>query len=73
MHLEQEHKPVRSIGIEYQPLNLTQRQVYTDIDTLMSVREAQQKGKALLSITLIDLSLVPRVSIDTTDEAVKDC
>jgi hypothetical protein len=34
-------------------IKLTQRQVYRT-DTLMSVRGAQQKGKQLLSITLID-------------------
>jgi hypothetical protein len=42
--LEQGNKRVLSIGIEYQLLNLHKGQVYTDIDSLETVRTAQQLG-----------------------------
>jgi hypothetical protein len=67
------NKRVPSIGIEYQLLNLHQKDKFTDIDSLETVRTAQQKGKAVI-INIDRLSLVPQeVSIDTTEEAVKDC
>jgi hypothetical protein len=48
-------------------------QVYTDIDSLETVRTAQQLGKAVIINNIDRLSLVPQeVSIDTTEEVVKD-
>jgi hypothetical protein len=67
------HKRVLSIGIEYQQLNLHKGAIYTDIDSLESVREAQQKGKAVI-INNIDRCFSASRSINRyTEEAVKDC
>jgi hypothetical protein len=47
-------------------------QVYTDIDSLETVRTAQQKGKAVIINNIDRLSLVPQeVSIDTTEGSGK--
>jgi hypothetical protein len=47
-------------------------QIYTETDTLMSVREAQQKGKAIIINNIDRFALVPQeVSIDTTDGSGK--
>jgi hypothetical protein len=47
-------------------------QVYTDIDSLETVRTAQQLGKAVIINNIDRLSLVPQeVSIDTTEGSGK--